>query len=205
VGNKKLADAMTSKQLGELEGIQRHLALSKSLVANSIRICRTHKRADAKLAVNVLITLLCDNNQGLCSLTIKRMAELLDRTEENIRLAIRTLEADGTMNVNKTVGGLPNTYWPSVPRAVALERHFGHAVWVTRKGAVRAGVGDLGIIPGSMGAKSYIVRGKGNQDSFQSCAHGAGRRMSRGEAKRRFSLQAHAAATSGIECRKDEA
>ena len=54
-----------------------------------------------------------------------------------------------------------------------------------------------------MGAKSYIVRGKGNQDSFQSCAHGAGRRMSRGEAKRRFSLQAHAAATSGIECRKD--
>jgi tRNA-splicing ligase RtcB (3'-phosphate/5'-hydroxy nucleic acid ligase) len=86
---------------------------------------------------------------------------------------------------------------------VAPERHFGHAVWVTRKGAVRAGLGELGIIPGSMGAKSYIVRGKGNEDSFQSCAHGAGRRMSRGEAKRRFSLQAHAAATSGIECRKD--
>src|SRR5262245_2155581 len=86
---------------------------------------------------------------------------------------------------------------------VASERHFGHTVWVTRKGAVRAGLGELGIIPGSMGAKSYIVRGKGNQDSFQSCAHGAGRRMSRGEAKRRFSLQAHAAATSGIECRKD--
>jgi tRNA-splicing ligase RtcB (3'-phosphate/5'-hydroxy nucleic acid ligase) len=86
---------------------------------------------------------------------------------------------------------------------VARERHFGDAVWVTRKGAVRAGLGDLGIIPGSMGAKSYIVRGKGNQDSFHSCAHGAGRRMSRGEAKRRFSLEAHAAATSGIECRKD--
>ena len=86
---------------------------------------------------------------------------------------------------------------------VAPERHFGHPVWVTRKGAVRAGLGELGIIPGSMGAKSYIVRGKGCEDSFQSCAHGAGRRMSRGEAKRRFSLQAHAAATSGIECRKD--
>jgi tRNA-splicing ligase RtcB (3'-phosphate/5'-hydroxy nucleic acid ligase) len=86
---------------------------------------------------------------------------------------------------------------------VEHERHFGEAVWVTRKGAVRAGVGDLGIIPGSMGAKSYIVRGKGNADSFQSCAHGAGRRMSRAEAKRRFTPADHAAATAGIECRKD--
>jgi tRNA-splicing ligase RtcB len=86
---------------------------------------------------------------------------------------------------------------------VACEPHFGQTVWVTRKGAVRAGRGDLGIIPGSMGAKSYIVRGKGHPESFQSCAHGAGRRMSRGEAKRRFSLNEHAAATTGIECRKD--
>jgi tRNA-splicing ligase RtcB len=86
---------------------------------------------------------------------------------------------------------------------VAREPHFGETVWVTRKGAVRAGRGDLGIIPGSMGAKSYIVRGKGHPESFQSCAHGAGRRMSRGEAKRRFSLNEHAAATAGIECRKD--
>jgi len=76
-------------------------------------------------------------------------------------------------------------------------------VWVTRKGAVRAGDGDLGIIPGSMGAKSFIVRGKGNAESFQSCSHGAGRRMSRGEAKRRFTLKDHAAATEGVECRKD--
>jgi len=86
---------------------------------------------------------------------------------------------------------------------VEREHHFGQAVWVTRKGAVRAGAGELGIIPGSMGAKSYIVRGKGNAESFQSCAHGAGRTMSRGEAKRRFSLSEHAAATAGVECRKD--
>jgi len=86
---------------------------------------------------------------------------------------------------------------------VAREHHFGHDVFVTRKGAVRAGLGDLGIIPGSMGAKSYIVRGKGNRESFCSCSHGAGRAMSRGEAKRRFSVEDHARATEGIECRKD--
>jgi tRNA-splicing ligase RtcB (3'-phosphate/5'-hydroxy nucleic acid ligase) len=86
---------------------------------------------------------------------------------------------------------------------VERETHFGASVWVTRKGAVRAGDGDLGIIPGSMGAKSYIVRGKGNAESFSSCAHGAGRRMSRGEAKRRFTLADHVAATAAVECRKD--
>ena len=85
------------------------------------------------------------------------------------------------------------------------ERHFAATVWVTRKGAVRAAAGELGIIPGSMGAKSYIVRGKGNALSFTSCAHGAGRRVSRGEARRRFSLADHAEATAGIECRKDAA
>ncbi len=86
---------------------------------------------------------------------------------------------------------------------VAKEHHFGADVWVTRKGAVRARDGDPGIIPGSMGAKSFIVRGKGNPESFHSCSHGAGRRMSRGEAKRRFTLADHAAATAGVECRKD--
>jgi len=80
---------------------------------------------------------------------------------------------------------------------VARERHSGKDVFVTRKGAVRARLGDLGIIPGSMGARSYIVRGKGNPDSFTSCSHGAGRAMSRAEAKRRFSLADHAAATAG--------
>ncbi len=87
---------------------------------------------------------------------------------------------------------------------VAREHHFGRDVFVTRKGAVRARAGDLGIIPGSMGARSYIVRGKGNPESFCSCSHGAGRAMSRGEAKRRFSIEDHARATEGIECRKDE-
>lgn len=87
---------------------------------------------------------------------------------------------------------------------VSHENHFGQNVLVTRKGAVRAREGDLGIIPGSMGAKSFIVRGKGNPDSFCSCSHGAGRTMSRAEAKRRFTLDDHAAATAGVECRKDE-
>lgn len=86
---------------------------------------------------------------------------------------------------------------------VQKEHHFGRNVWVTRKGAVRAREGDLGIIPGSMGARSFIVRGKGNPDSFNSCSHGAGRAMSRGEAKRRFTLEDHAKATEGVECRKD--
>ena len=86
---------------------------------------------------------------------------------------------------------------------VAMEEHFGEKVWVTRKGAVRAGEGDLGIIPGSMGARSYIVRGKGNPESFCSCSHGAGRAMSRAAAKKRFTLADHAAATEGVECRKD--
>ncbi len=86
---------------------------------------------------------------------------------------------------------------------VATEHHFGRDVFVTRKGAVRARLGDLGIIPGSMGARSYIVRGKGEPQSFCSCSHGAGRAMSRGEAKRRFSIEDHTRATEGIECRKD--
>lgn len=87
---------------------------------------------------------------------------------------------------------------------VARERHFDLDVFVTRKGAVRAGEGDLGIIPGSMGARSFIVRGKGNPLSFSSCSHGAGRAMSRGDAERRFTLADHRKATEGVECRKDK-
>ncbi|HYP13584.1 MAG TPA: RtcB family protein [Bryobacteraceae bacterium] len=87
---------------------------------------------------------------------------------------------------------------------VQKEHHYGEDVYVTRKGAVRAGKGDLGIIPGSMGARSYIVRGLGNPESFESCSHGAGRAMSRGEAKRRFSVDDHRRMTEGIECRKDK-
>jgi tRNA-splicing ligase RtcB (3'-phosphate/5'-hydroxy nucleic acid ligase) len=86
---------------------------------------------------------------------------------------------------------------------VARERHFGENVFVTRKGAIRAGEGELGVIPGSMGAKSFIVRGKGNPESFCSCSHGAGRTMSRTEAKRRFTHADVARQTEGVECRKD--
>ncbi len=86
---------------------------------------------------------------------------------------------------------------------VAEEVHYGEEVLVTRKGAIRAGRGDMGIIPGSMGTRSYIVRGKGSPESFESASHGAGRRMSRAEAKRRFSVKDLEKQTEGIECRKD--
>src|SRR3990167_6186606 len=86
---------------------------------------------------------------------------------------------------------------------VSRENHFGANVWVTRKGAVRAREGDLGIIPRSLGTGSFIVRGKGSHESFCSCSHGAGRRMSRTKAKQTISLEDHALATAGIECRKD--
>lgn len=86
---------------------------------------------------------------------------------------------------------------------VTRESHFGENVLVTRKGAVRAAKDVLGIIPGSMGAKSFIVRGLGNPESFHSCSHGAGRVMSRNEAKRQVSLDEHVRDTEGVECRKD--
>ncbi len=85
----------------------------------------------------------------------------------------------------------------------AKETHDGTEIYVTRKGAIRAGAGELGIIPGSMGARSYIVRGKGSAKSFESCAHGAGRRMSRGAARRHFSREDLERQTEGVECRKD--
>jgi tRNA-splicing ligase RtcB len=86
---------------------------------------------------------------------------------------------------------------------VAQEQHFGAHLWITRKGAVRAGRGELGIIPGSMGVRSYITRGLGNAESYESSSHGAGRAMSRTAAKKLFSLEDHARATEGVECRKD--
>ena len=87
---------------------------------------------------------------------------------------------------------------------VEHEEHFGERVWLTRKGAIRAGAGELGIIPGSMGARSYIVRGKGSAQSFHSCAHGAGRVMSRNAAQKKFSLDDLAKQTEGVICRKDK-
>lgn len=86
---------------------------------------------------------------------------------------------------------------------VSVEKHFGEEVFVTRKGAISAGEGELGIIPGSMGTKSYIVRGKGNNDSFHSCSHGAGRRFSRNKAKSVFTMDDLLEQTAGVECRKD--
>lgn len=88
---------------------------------------------------------------------------------------------------------------------LAFESHFGENVIVTRKGAIRARTGDLGIIPGSMGTRSYIVEGKGNPESFMSCSHGAGRRMSRAKAKKTFTVEDLAKQTAGVECRKDAA
>ena len=87
---------------------------------------------------------------------------------------------------------------------VQLENHFGQNLWITRKGAVSAMEGELGIIPGSMGTRSYIVEGKGNPESFHSCAHGAGRLMSRKKAKKNFTVEDHIQATRGVECRKDK-
>jgi len=109
-------------------------------------------------------------------------------------------------------GSVLRQFWPQVQLAepvlchhnyVAEETHFGEEVLVTRKGAIRAGRGDLGVVPGSMGTRSYVVRGLGNPQSFESAAHGAGRKMSRSEAKRRFSVKDLEAQTKGVECRKD--
>lgn len=88
---------------------------------------------------------------------------------------------------------------------VEKENHFGQNLWVTRKGAIRAREGDLGIIPGSMGQRSYIVRGKGNKEAYCSCSHGAGRTMSRSAARKRFTVADLVAQTQGVECRKDDA
>ena len=87
---------------------------------------------------------------------------------------------------------------------VQKEHHFGEDVFVTRKGAVSAKRGEMGIIPGSMGARSFIVRGLGNPESFESCSHGAGRVMSRTKAKKLYSVADQIKATEGVECRKDE-
>jgi tRNA-splicing ligase RtcB len=110
------------------------------------------------------------------------------------------------------LGEVMRRFWPRVAldaaischhNYVAEEVHFGDALLVTRKGAIRAAAGTMGIIPGSMGTKSYIVRGLGNPASFESASHGAGRRMSRTEARRRFDLRDLRDQTAGVECRKD--
>ncbi|HEX8538184.1 MAG TPA: RtcB family protein [Cystobacter sp.] len=116
-----------------------------------------------------------------------------------LRSTVEALQASGELPEFSLTQAAVNCHHNYVSR----EHHYGKNVLVTRKGAVRAREGDLGIIPGSMGARSYIVRGKGNAEAFHSCSHGAGRVMSREAAKRRFTLEDHARATEGIECRKD--
>src|SRR3954471_3604564 len=123
---------------------------------------------------------------------------------QDYALANRALMLEATVSaIAKSVGrsvAMAETAVQCHHNYVSREQHFGADVFVTRKGAVRARLGELGIIPGSMGARSYIVRGKGNPLSFESCSHGAGRTMSRGQAKRTFSLADHARAVAGGEC-----
>jgi tRNA-splicing ligase RtcB (3'-phosphate/5'-hydroxy nucleic acid ligase) len=126
---------------------------------------------------------------------------------QDYALTNRTIMLHNAMSALSKELGLAVTYSAEAVNChhnyVSRERHFGENVLVTRKGAVRVREGELGIIPGSMGARSFIVRGKGNADAFNSCSHGAGRKMSRGEAKRKFTLADMEAQTQGVECRKD--
>jgi len=118
-------------------------------------------------------------------------AEMLDLVVEGMRRHLPSFEA------TREAVNCHHNY-------VQRERHYGADVWLTRKGAIRAGKGELGIIPGSMGARSYIVRGKGSAASFESCAHGAGRKMSRSAARKRFRVEDLVEQTSGVICRKDK-
>jgi len=118
-------------------------------------------------------------------------AEMLDLVVEGMRRHLPSFE------VTRQAVNCHHNY-------VQRERHYGEGVWLTRKGAIRAGKGELGIIPGSMGARSYIVRGKGSAMSFESCAHGAGRRMSRAAAQKQFRVEDLIEQTSGVICRKDK-
>jgi tRNA-splicing ligase RtcB len=118
-------------------------------------------------------------------------AELMDLVLEAMRRHLPSFEATGEA---------VNCHHNYVER----EFHYGEHVWLTRKGAIRAGRGELGIIPGSMGARSYIVRGKGAAESFRSCAHGAGRRMSRNAAQKKYGIPDLIEQTQGVVCRKDK-
>lgn len=124
-------------------------------------------------------------------------------------MANRELMMKNVISVLTKFKGLPNFSLDKMAvnchhNYVRKENHYGENVYITRKGALSARDGELGIIPGSMGAKSYIVRGKGNPESFHSCSHGAGRVMSRGEAKKVITMEDHAKAVAGVECRMDQ-
>jgi tRNA-splicing ligase RtcB len=131
--------------------------------------------------------------------------EAVEWAQEYARVNRELMMEAMTEAVRKEVRAIPRTVQAinCHHNYIAREQHYGEEVVVTRKGAVRARSGDMGIIPGSMGARSFIVRGLGNPESFHSCSHGAGRAMSRGEAKRTFTIQDHVRATRGVECRQD--
>lgn len=128
---------------------------------------------------------------------------------QNFARVNRDLMMDAAINAVRNTPGIPNNLKADQKvvnchhNYVSRENHFGENVLITRKGAVSAKKDEWGIIPGSMGAKSFIVIGKGNKESFNSCSHGAGRVMSRTEAKKRFTVDQHKKATEGVECRKD--
>jgi tRNA-splicing ligase RtcB len=107
-------------------------------------------------------------------------------------------------DIGLVIGGLAEKAINCHHNYVAREHHYGENLMVTRKGAIRARAGDMGIIPGSMGTRSYIVEGLGNPESFDSCSHGAGRRMSRTQARKTFTSEDLVAQTEGVECRKDK-
>jgi tRNA-splicing ligase RtcB len=156
-----------------------------------------------------------DHNQGLPD---KDLAVFLAGTEEFRRYRHDLLWAQEYAMQNRTVMlslyfKVMQQFFPQVTSVrtvnchhnyVGEERHFGEDVLVTRKGAISAREGEWGIIPGSMGTRSYIVQGLGNPESFNSASHGAGRKMSRSAAKRQFTIEDLAAQTSGVECRKDQ-
>ena len=157
--------------------------------------------------------------QSVCNRVFKIIAIAIATNEEMWRTLYsgwaqkyarinRIIMMDNTIKAMRETGLLPEFTADLIAvnchhNYVQRETHFGDELYITRKGAVSAAKGQLGIIPGSMGARSYIVRGKGNPESYMSCSHGAGRMMSREEAKRRFTVEDHIQATIGVECRKD--
>lgn len=118
VGNRRLDEALAREELAQLEGAERHMALSKNLIIAAAIISRKHKRDSCRLAVFLLISMLSDNSSGCCVLSSTRMAAVLGRDERNIRAAIDVLELDGLIAVDRTKVGLPRAYWPLVPRAI---------------------------------------------------------------------------------------
>jgi len=160
-----------------------------------------------------------DMGKHLANLPDKDLAYLEEGADhfDDYVFAVDWAQAYATVNRHEMMRLILNTLQQHLPgftvtqeainchhNYVSKEYHFGENVYVTRKGAIRAAKGELGIIPGSMGARSFIVRGKGSPDAFDSCAHGAGRRMSRNAARRRFNLDDMLQQTEGVECRKDK-